>query len=231
LTETSDSDALNAIMERALSPQGIEVLQLKHLLDSYFQSDRSQNSLDSFRLSKRPFKKLRDEIEPVCRFLYASNLVGHVRFPLDSNIPDAWFHRADGTKIGIEVTSALGRADYEASLQLVEEGISGGLLRRRQNSATPQAFETARKEGPVMIASEDWCQAVKDGISECIRKKSAKHGYAGMILLVTMEAAAFPGHLWDRIMPELSDFSRDTVFSEIHVIGVGGSDSQTHRLK
>lgn len=213
--------------------EGINVSDLARLLKHYFQSGRSDQEKKDYRGSKRPMKKLRDEIAPVSRFLCHQCRAGRVCFPQDNDIPDAWFcPEGEDLMVGIEVTSTLGRAGNAVMEHLNENGFAHDFpLMLLPNSASSEEFSHARESPGEMVSSEQWGEALKQSIIERIREKATKADYSGMILLVTARLGGLPAEIWDDIEGELSEAARDTGFSEIHVIDVEGQEFGSRCLK
>ena len=136
-----DLDTLHDLEERLSAPEGVPTSGLTELLSAAFKGERGAKDVDDYRLGTRPWKKLRDEVSPVSAYLNFKGLEGNVRFPLDNKVPDAWFTPDGGAPVGIEVTRALGRTDYELAREMVRDGIGRGFLGlqttlRRQTSIT-----------------------------------------------------------------------------------------------
>lgn len=214
------------ILSLAAAAEGIAIPQLATLLDAYFASDRSEAELNGYRLSQRPFKKLREEIVPVSQFLTARGLPGRVRFPLDSNIPDAWYLPDGADPVGIEVTTALGRAANAVSEQLIEEGVSGGPLGWLPNTASRDVYAATRRRGRVTLISAQRTDALQAAISERIADKAGKPDYQGMVLLITARISRTPSETCRSILANVAANTNDTPFSEIWLIDMEGRETR-----
>ncbi len=185
----SDLEKLRAFEEELKSADGVTVERLQRWLAEFYSGERSQSDLDDYRVGKRPWKKLREEISPVRKFLVSQSFSGRVRFPLDSDFPDCWYTDGNGEWQGIEVTISLGRADFESKRQLVEEGSSGGAIEFIPNRSPQSAFDEARARARAMFSPEEWVNANYDGIRQSLLNKLDSK-YSGMWLLIAVRMAA-----------------------------------------
>lgn len=224
-----DLSALKELEARISAQEGINTDELAQLLSNAFSAERSSKDIDDYRLRTRPWKKLREEVSPVSAFLSFSDLVGNVRFPLDSKFPDAWFWREEGPSMGIEVTQALGRTDYELSKELVRNGYSHGFL-GLQDNATKAEFSYALQRGDKMYSSKQALTTVTEGIKRClINKKSPK--YNGMWLLVLAPLNNLPRDQWKLVVPTLADAAVATSFDQIYVFCREGQQPWGFQIK
>jgi hypothetical protein len=105
------SGAASTLLERLRNENGIEAGELTDALNTYFQGPRSSQEVDDFRLGRGAFKKLEEEVCVVDAWRRSAGLEGRFAFPMDSHIPDCRWH-AGQRSIGLEVTTALGRAGH-----------------------------------------------------------------------------------------------------------------------
>ncbi len=154
---------------------------------------------------------------------------GVARFPLDNKVPDAWFTPAGGASIGIEVTRALGRTDYELSKELVRDGIGRGFLGLQDNA--PKAdFDHALQRSRAMYTTAQALDTVDAGIQRCLRAKdNAK--YAGMWLLVLAPLSNLPRERWEAIVPALRQQAAPMPFDQVHVFEGRGQRAWGFQIK
>ena len=213
-----DEAALSGFYERLSSEDGMAVFEFRTGLADLFRRHRPASELDDYRLGRRTWKKLRDEVAPISQFLQCRRLkAGRVRFTLDSTAPDCWYwldHPND--KTGIEVTTALGRSRYHSSKELIDKGVGRGFL-GLQDDAPQEAFDNAMARGRVMISSDGALVATKEGILRCIRRKNNIR-YKGFILLIHAELGILPKPRWNTIVGDLKSAAATLPFAEVHVM-------------
>lgn len=224
-----DLEMLRDLNVRLSAPIGVPASELTELLRAAFEGERSAEDVDDYRLGKRPWKKLRDEVSPISAFLNFNSMQGNVRFPLDNNVPDAWFTPADEAPIGIEVTRALGRTDYELSKELVREGVGPGFLGLQDDA--PQADFDHQLQCPrAMHSTPQALDTVSTGILRCLgAKNDAK--YAGMWLLVLAPLSILPHERWTAIVSALRKKAASMPFDQVHVFDRRGQQAWGFQIK
>jgi hypothetical protein len=71
-----DVEALNKFYDDLSTPDVMSVNDFHIRQATLFAEERSSNDINDYRLGKNPWKKLRDEITPVSRFLKYSHMEG-----------------------------------------------------------------------------------------------------------------------------------------------------------
>ncbi|MBI2739528.1 MAG: hypothetical protein HYX38_23655 [Rhodospirillales bacterium] len=163
-------------------------------------------------------KKLTDELFPVSRlFTFRRITRGFVSFPLDSNVPDAWWHRGE-KKVGIEVTISQGRARNILGEELVNaKGVVRGYL-GLQDDAKPKEVKAAKESKRAMYARNEPLGTVASGILRCLKKKNAKK-YEDMILVIEAPLLPLAPDRWRPLVPRLKKAAKGLPFAEIYVLG------------
>ena len=210
-----DLDTLQSLEVRLSSPKGVTTSELTELLSTVFADERSTKDVDDYRLGKRPWKKLRDEVSPVSAFLSFKDLEGNARFPLDNKVPDAWFTSNGDVTVGIEVTRALGRTDYELAKEMVHEGVGRGFL-GLQDNALKADFNHPLQRPRTMYSTRQALVTVSEGIQRCLEAKD-KIKYAGMWLLVLAPLSNLTRERWEAIVPALKQKAAPVSFDQVHV--------------
>lgn len=214
-----DTVALDDLYERLSSEGGIGVVELQAELRRLFGLPRSNEDLQSYRLSRAPWKKLADEIPPVSRFLLWKNYTaGRVRFPLNNEPPDCWLFPDDGSDPeGIEVTIAQARERFHLAKELISKLWGRGFIGVSDDA--PQGdFDLAMSRPRTMYSTDHVVSAVSDGILRCISRKN-RPAFAGLTILVQAPLSSLPTNrremVRDRVIAALGDVS----FGELFVIG------------
>ena len=211
---------------------GIDTHDFYSQFDALFLDKRSQQDLDDYRLGRKPWKKLRDEVSPVSRFLrYAEIAPAQVRFPLNDKAPDCWLVTSDGSSYGIEVTIARGRERYHTTTEMIENGMGRGFIGIQDDE--PQESFTNRMSMPrVAYSSEQALEATKRGILRCLSRKNDYAKYGDIFyLIIETDLNLLPHERWLLINDELSIVAHDLPFREIHVIGNSETTSKGFRIK
>lgn len=215
-----DLDTLQSLEARLSALDGVTTSELSELLAEAFEGERSAKDVDDYRLGTRPWKKLRDEVSPVSAFLNYRTLEGVARFPLDNKVPDAWFTPEGGAPVGIEVTRALGRTDYELAKELVRNGVGRGFIGLQDNA--PKAdFDHALQRPRAMYTTPQALDTVSTGIQRCLEAKNNSK-YAGMWLLVLAPLSNLPRERWEVIVPALRQQAVPMPFDQVHVFDARG---------
>lgn len=214
-----DTTALEQFYAWVSADEGVRVADLQAHLKRLFARDRSDEDLNDYRLSRKRWKKLADEVTPVSRFLRFRKIhVGRVRFPLNDNPPDAWLWQDDKAKpTGIEVTIAQGRERFHLARELVRKGMGRGFIGLSDDAPSAE-FDRAVSRQRIMYTSARALTAIGDGICRCLLEKN-KPGYAGYTLLIQAPLRSLPYERWEAIKPELRASAANLPFREVHVIG------------
>lgn len=224
-----DPEALATLQELVSADNGVPISELRTLLSAHFEDDRSDRDIDDYRLGRRYWKKLRDEIVPISDFLTLTGVEGRVCFPLDSHVPDAWFMPEDQEYIGLEVTRALGRTDYRLAEEMVRDGSVRGFL-GLQDDASQADFNKALSRSRTMYNTQQALNTVRDGIAYCLANKNHAK-YLGMWLLIVAPLRLLRRERWDAIAPSLRVLACPMPFGQVHVIGENGQNTITFRIK
>lgn len=212
-----DSAALETLNKRLSHPDGLTVEALNAVLDDYFQRERSLQDVQAYREGSRPWKKLADEVVPVAEYLIRTGAGGFVRFPLDSQPPDAWFRRsADEPWSGIEVTRALARAKYDIARDLRDKPIGRGFL-GLPDDAKSEEYERTRKRGRITSSAAGARRSIEAAITERIADKSDLK-YAGQTLIVAAPLGSGGHHDWESMRLRLIEAARQTAFHRIAIL-------------
>lgn len=219
--------------EQAISADaGIPLDIALAMYNELFTRPRSSKDLADFRESKKPWKKLNDEVSPTLKFLAARNdLSGRIRFPLDNSAPDCWFWPSDSAPpVGIEVTIAQARERWHLMKELNNQGLAPGFLGIPDDA--PQAvFDQATGRNRTMYSSAQAITATKLGILSCLAKKD-RPVYEGMTLIVQAPLGSISEQRWLPMLEELKPTAAKMPFSEIHLVGGNGElDSKQLQLK
>ncbi|MBI1216784.1 MAG: hypothetical protein GC185_13330 [Alphaproteobacteria bacterium] len=92
-------EALEDFYRQVSDEKGIDVVEFQKKLNVLFQRPRTEDDIKAYRLGKGPWKKLRDEVSPVSRYLHFRGIDnGRVRFPLSDLPPDCVFWEDDEAK-------------------------------------------------------------------------------------------------------------------------------------
>ncbi|OYX41937.1 MAG: hypothetical protein B7Z02_13700 [Rhodobacterales bacterium 32-67-9] len=201
----------------ASSPEGISVADLPSMIDKVCAETREPTDIHNRRTSADPWKKFEDEVCPVSRFLKCRGFVnGHVRFPLDDQVPDAWYSPGGRAKpIGIEVTIALGKQRYVLADHLNQHGCGPGFLDESDDD-----FNALRKSAAKpheMYSTEQALERFKEGINERLCGKNEPK-YKGFILVIDAPLEVLPQERWGAILDDLTKEASCLPFSEVHVV-------------
>ena len=211
-------DALKRLYESVSDRDGCTIQELNKSLSGLYSLEISEADRSELRVGAGKFKKLRDEISVVARyFSYRGILVGRVKFQLSSEIPDCWFMPNDnGRAIGIEVTKARGRDDYEISKELSDRGSAPGFLGLPEN-ASKRDFENKLSQPRQAYSTREAISVMHHGIQTCIEKKKDSK-FQGMILVIGAALNIIPTDRWNDSSRQLRDGALKSPFDEIHVV-------------
>lgn len=203
---------------RVSATDGVEIRKLSEELANLFQRPRSQGDIDAYRLSRPPWKKLADEVVPVCRFLeWQGTTTGRVRFPLDSKVPDAWFQPvAHGSWTGIEVTIAAARERYHLATEMIRDGIGRGFI-GVPDDAPQQRFDAAMSRRRIMYSTPQALSACRAAVR---RRLARKHDpkFGGYTLIIQAPLRGLPRERWERIQDELRETAAPLAFGRVFVV-------------
>jgi hypothetical protein len=186
------------------------------LHDVYFQSSREQWEIEAYREKRGPLKRLRDEIVPVYNHLRFIGFQGEVKFTMSNDPPDAWIRVSDGLAVGLEVTVALARSQFEGGKRLNRQSSSPGFPHLQDNN--PQALFDRWAEDPGrMIETGELFQLTTAGISDCIIGKN-RPAYEGFELLVEVPVFRLPCDRWPSVFETLRSVAAETPFQHVHII-------------
>lgn len=214
-----DSKLLDELYSELSSERGLHAVDFQSHLRTLFAMERSAEDIDDYRLGKSPWKKLRDEIIPVSRFLLFNNVcVDRVRFPLDNNTPDCWLILDDGHTRGIEVTIERGRERHHLTKEMNQNSIGRGFIGMQDDSAQSE-FNRRMSKPRAMYSSDQALTATKAGIIRCLTRKNDIK-YDGIhYLLIEAHLTTLPRGRWAAVTEDLSHEAANLPFQEVHVIG------------
>lgn len=222
-------ESLKSLERRWSATEGVGTSELSAQLSNLFHGERNPKDSDDFRQGTRPWKKLRDEVSPVSRFLSVNNLEGNVHFPLNNDPPDAWFMPKREARIGIEVTRSLGRTDYVLAKEMVSKGEGRGFL-GLQDGAPRADFDKAMHSPRIRYKTSQALISVSKGVTQCLKAKN-KIKYEGMWLLILASLNILPRERWEPIIPDLRQKAAPMPFSQVHVFDSIGEDSWGFQIK
>lgn len=224
-------EKLNIFYEESSAPNGMSLADFHNRQAMLFEEDRLTDDLNNYRLGKNPWKKLRDEITPVSRFLkYKRIEVDRVRFPLDNNTPDCWLLNDNGDDLGIEVTIERGREQYHLTKELNETGMGRGFI-GVQDDAPQTDFDHRMSNPRCMFTSEQALEATKAGILRCLSRKNDRKYEKIFYLLIQAHLSTLPKERWIAITEELSQEATNLPFQEIHIIGNADEEPWGFQIK
>lgn len=210
----------------------MEIATFQNMVASLFADNRIDHDIKEYRLGSNSWKKLRDEVAPVSRFLEFNHVeANRVRFPLDNHTPDCWLMSSNGNDRGLEVTIESGREKYHLATELNKEGMGRGFVGLQDDD--PQSeFNHSMSRPRVMYSSEQALEATKQGITRCLSRKNQPEKYRHIYcLLIQAHLNALPRDRWDAIKEELVREANALSFQEIHVIGDVGNDVWGFQIK
>ncbi len=227
-----DVETLNKFYENLSSHNGMSVTDFQNRLETLFAEDRSKDDLNDYRLGKNPWKKLRDEITPVSRFLKFKHIeLDRVRFPLDNSTPDCWLLNDNSDPLGIEVTIERGREEYHLKKEMIETGTGRGFI-GIQDDAPQIDFNICMSNSRTMYTSEQALDVTKNGVLRCLSRKNDQNKYEGVFyLLIGAHLTTLPKERWDVIKEELSQEAISLPFQEVHIIGNADQEPWGFQIK
>lgn len=212
-----DAAALDALNARLSDARGVDVEDLRVLLDDHFEQERLPRDVQAYREGNRPWKKLVDEVVPVAEFLIRSGVTGVVRFPLDDQPPDAWFRKTeDDSWEGIEVTRALARSKFDIARDLRDQPMGRGFL-GLADDAKPAEYDRARKSRRITASGSGVRRDIEAAIKVRIEEK-ADPKYAGHTLLVAAPLGSGGHHDWEPMRLRLAETARRTAFRRVVIL-------------
>jgi len=213
-----DICALKEFYARISAKDGLSVTSFPAELTGLFERPRSDRDLNDYRLSRRCWKKLADEVTPVSRFLRFYGVEsGRIRFPLDDHAPDAWLWPGNGNDpVRIEVTIAQGTERFHLANELVNICQGRGFI-GIPDDASPIAFDCAMSRARVMYSTNQVLSAIRGGILRCLSRKD-KPKFARFILVIQAPLLSVPRERWEAIRGELCEAAAALRFAEVHVI-------------
>lgn len=226
--EPFTQETLQALYDVVSHSDGVSVAELRSLAAEFTTRPLAAADLKAFREGKKPWKKLRDEVLPVERFLsfeYPDDT--EVRFPLDDQPPDAWV-RAEVGEIGVEVTGALARAGIEVGKSLAYGTPVPGFI-ALPDDATQQAFDAVRARGRMMNARKSVDQAIDQAIAARMASKD-KDKFAGQILLITAPIGSSPNRSDEELRQAHAQAAAALPFTKVYVMD-GSRNLPIIRLK
>lgn len=216
-----DTQALEKLYRDVSAGDGLDLTVLAQRLDDLFADDRPEDAVQAYREGRQPWKRLREEVSPVVRLLADRGRKGHVRFPLDSTPPDAWFrHEGEEDWIAIEATGALSRARYELGRQL-RDGMAPG-FRGLANDRPQAEFDAARRRSRITLTPKALADGFVDGVAAALERKNDPR-YAGGVLLISAPLESLPAHLREPVIEPLRIRAADLPFDQVFLQGDGAN--------
>jgi hypothetical protein len=229
--EPFNIQALDKFYARISAQDGVTVHDFQSELADLLERPRSDNDLESCRLSRGPWKRFTDEVCPMSRFLRIQNVpTGRIRFSLNDNPPDCWlWNEMQVARTGVEITIAQGRERHYLAKESIKGGISPGFL-GIPDKAPKADFERAVKRGRVMYSSQQALTAIKEGILDRLKEKD-KPSYTGYNLVIQAPLRTLPKKRWLAMKGELVAAATTLPFNEVYVVGNGDSQLLGLRIK
>lgn len=226
-----DIAALNDLYDRLSSDGGMGVVELQAELRRLFGLPRSNEDLQSYRLSRAPWKKLADEISPVSRFLlWKGYTAGRVSFPLNNEPPDCWLFPVDGSEPeGIEVTIAQARERFHLAKELISKLWGRGFI-GVSDDAPQEKFDLAMSRQRTMHSTDHVVSSVSDGILRCISRKN-RPAYAGLTVLIQAPLSSLPTDRREMVRDRVIAALEDVPFGKLFVIGNADEPPYGFQLK
>lgn len=226
-----DIETLNNFYKEVSTSEGMNIVVFRKRLASLFAGRRTDNDIENYRLGKNPWKKLRDEITPVSRFLKFNAIeADRIRFPLDNHTPDCWIMTRNGEEKGIEVTIERGREKYHLATELNEAGMGRGFIGIQDDS--PQTDFDNRMSNPrAMFAPNQALDATKAGILRCLSRKNDQKFSNVFYLLIQAHLIVLPKERWKIIYEELTQAAKNLPFQEVYIIGDTNEKPWGFRIK
>ncbi|WP_238368183.1 hypothetical protein [Mesobacterium pallidum] len=219
------------LLQRLTDPHGVKGSELQALLDGYYaEGNRSAKEKSDDRSGLRPYKKIRDEVSPIDRFLRWAGLASAtVYFPMDNTVPDCTILLPTGQTIQLEVTTAGSRERKRTAEQLNREGISRGFSGLRDD-ATRDEEQERLEQPPQMYSTVQAIDTISKAISLSLAKKNDRK-YEGMALLVAVDLVWLGPERW-KVLPKLLKSDVDRLpFSEVYLIHKDRKDLLGFQLK
>lgn len=210
----------------------MEIASFQKMVATLFADDRTGHDIEHYRLGEKPWKKLRDEVSPVSKFLEFNDIgANRIRFPLDNHTPDCWLISSNGDNRGMEVTIERGREKHHLATELNREGMGRGFI-GLQDDDQQSEFKHRMSRPRVMYSSEQALEATKQGIMRCLSKKNQPDKYRDIYyLLIQAHLNTLPHERWEAIKEELMSEAKAMPFQEIHVIGDLGNEAWGFQIK
>ena len=210
---------------------GVDVLDLQSKLKELFQRDRSTEDIHAYRLGKRPWKKLSDEIVPVSQFLAFRGIEsGRIRFPLDNDPPDCWLWRnGNEVRTAIEVTIAQGRERRHLMNELNDKGMGRGFI-GVPDDADEEEFAQRMKEERTAYSTEEALSAIQHGVALCLSRKN-RQKYKDFILIIYVPLRPMPFERWNAMVPCLRNIASNLPFEEVCIVGESERDQELIQIK
>ncbi len=209
-----ENPCLAAMLERLREWTDMPTFAKLH--DSYFRSERQHAEVEAYREKRGRLKRLRDEIVPVYNHLRAGGFMGEVRFSLNNDPPDAWLRLNGQEEVGIEVTIALSRAQFEGGRRLNRQGISPGHPHLR-DGASQREFDEWASRPSRMIETSKLFDLTTRAVLDCLDGKDQAR-YEGLDLLVEVPVFRLPRERWLPVFEKLRGRAAGMPFRQIHLI-------------
>jgi hypothetical protein len=220
LPDTFDEARLGTLYAAISAAEGLGAAELVQCLDEAFAMARSSSDVQAYREGKKPWKKLVEEVVPVARFLKWAGLQGSIRFPLDDQPPDAWFHEAGHTEAtGIEVTRALARSRVELARDVRDAPVGRG-FQNLPDHASQKDFDQARARGRITNSRGSIQAAIENSAIDRLRAK-VDSKYEGQLLLLLAPLGSAPQHDWAPTCNRLTPEAEKTFFSKVFLMDDG----------
>ncbi|WP_431686614.1 hypothetical protein [Hahella sp. NBU794] len=224
-------EVLDQFYNELSKSNGMSVAEFRQKYSMLLTESRTDRDAKDYRLGKDPWKKLRDEVAPVFRFLKYSQInPSRIRFPLDNNTPDCWLLDVDGEDRGVEVTIERGRERYHLAKELNEAGEGRGFI-GVQDDASQEEFDTQMSSPQSTYSTEQALDAMKSGVISCLKKKKNVRYSKVFYLLIQADLSVIPNQRWSTIENDLWQVACDLPFKEIHVIGNADGELYGFQIK
>lgn len=173
----------------------------------------------SYRLAKKPLKKVRDESAVLSHFLYCEDHFDFIQQNLGSGIPDAWLWAFD-RRIDVEITVALAQMRLILAERLNNLGESPGFL-PLSNDLSLEELRIASDKPSSGYSTPDYIETLYAGVMPRIAKKS-KSDRSGILLVdCPISQQYVSAHIVDQLIDRVRPNLPDSGFEKIYLVDEG----------
>jgi hypothetical protein len=226
-----DHAALRELSACISAEGGVAVADLQATLEELFRRTRSKTDLNDYRLARKPWKKLADEVTPVLCWLRSRGIrTGRVRFPLDDHRPDCWLW-SEGSEepVAIEVTIAQAKQRHALAKEMIATGLGRGFIAADEDASQVELDEALSKPR-IAYSTEQALSVVKHSIALRLSGKN-RATYAGFTLLIQAPLLLLPNERWKAIHADLMEAAEALPFSEVHIVSNADGRPSSFEIK